>query len=83
MAYLEFFDPRRLALQQELTKHPDIAARIGNHIGSNAQFEMILAELCAEFFIIIDGDYTQEGLDNLCDILTQRLMERRTLILHS
>lgn len=81
MAYLEFFDPRRLALQRELLLHPDLVERIGQHAGSNAKFEVILSEIATEFKIIVDGAYYPEELNKLCEILTKKLYERRSMIL--
>jgi len=83
MAYLEYFDPRRLALNKELSFHPDLMERIAKHNGRDVKFELILAELAAEFKIVLDGDYYPEELDNFCEILTKRLIERRTMVLFS
>lgn len=76
MAYLEYFDERRLQLQQELMHHPDMCALIANHPSN--QFEVRLCEIAAAVGILVDGAYTEEEISNLCEILTKRLYARRS-----
>lgn len=72
----QYFDPRVIALNQELTFHPDMQELLGKHAPDN--FEMKMAELSSAFGIILDGDYYPEDLNNLAEILTRKLYERRT-----
>jgi len=81
MAHLEFFDPRRIALNKELTFHPDVMALLARY--NPECFELILSEICSVFGIVLDGDYLPEDLNKLCEILTKKLYERRTLIVLS
>lgn len=81
MAHLEYFDFRRIALQKELNFHPDIQKLLVKHCGSTAKFEVILAEISSLFGIILDDYYSQEDLNNLCEILTKKLYEKRSLII--
>ena len=75
---LEYFDSRRLALNRELQHHPDLWPLLAKHAPD--KFEMKLAELASMFGIVLDGDYYPEDLSNLCEILTKKLYEKRTLI---
>ena len=79
MAYLEYFSPQRLALQQEVMQHPELMTLLANHGG--AEWETKLAEIAAYCGVILDGAYLPEELDNLCDILIRKLQEKRTLII--
>lgn len=81
MAYLEYFDSRRIALQRELAFHPDVQELLEKHCGSVAKFEVILAEISSLFGIILDDCYSQEDLNNLCEILTKKLYEKRSVII--
>jgi len=74
-----YFDERRIALNSELQYHPDICALLANH--PITEFEIMLSEIAAVFGIIVDGDYLPEDLNRLCEILTKKLYERRTMIL--
>jgi len=78
MAYLEYFAPARIALQQELRYHPDLIEKLqGQPVD---EFEMRLAEIAAHCGVILDGEYLPADLDKLCDILVQRLKEMRGAI---
>lgn len=78
MAYLEYFSPQRLALQREIaqTGHENLWPLLANHPPS--EFEMRLAEIAAYCEVILDGVYSQEEIDKLCEILTRKLYEKRT-----
>ena len=81
MAYLEYFSPQRLALQEEVQKHPELMELLATHGGN--EWETKLAEISAYCGVILDGAYLPQELDNLCDILIRKLMEKRTLVILS
>ena len=81
MAYLEFFSPQRIALQQEVQLHPELMELLANHGGD--QWETKIAEIALYCEVIVDGAYLPQDIDNLCDILTRKLIEKRTLIILS
>ena len=76
--HIVLFDPHRIALQEELRNHPELCELIAKHPAD--QFEVRLAEIAAYCEVLLDGYYTEEELSNLCGILTNRLIERRTQI---
>jgi len=81
VAYLEYFDPRRLALQQELLHHQELCKLVAKH--PPKEFELRLAEIAAYLGIVLDGDYSKEDLDRLCELLVARLYKKRSGILLS
>ena len=81
MSYHEMFSYQRIALQQELTHHPELCELLAKIPA--AEFEMRLAEISAYAGVLLDGYYTQGELDKLCDILTRKLVEKRTQLILS
>lgn len=79
MAHLEFFPESRIALSREIQYHPALLALLQNH--AQAEFEIIIAEIAAYCEVVLDGIYTQESIDKLCDILYWKLREKRTGII--
>jgi hypothetical protein len=75
----QYFDDRRIALNRELQFHPDLCELLAKH--PIDEFEIRLAELAALFGIIVDGDYYPEQLNELCEILTKKLCQRRSGIM--
>lgn len=76
MAHLEFFPEERIRLQQELIHHPELCEFLAKHPAN--EFEIRLSEIAAYCEVILDGYYSQEELNKLCDILTRRLIQKRT-----
>ena len=77
--HLEYFHQARNALQQEVKYHTKLVDRLGvYHIDD---FTGKLGEVAAYCNIALDGMYTQEDLDKLCDILVVSLRKKRTIIL--
>lgn len=74
--HIVLFDPRRIALQEELKNHPELCKLIANHPAD--QFEHRLAEIAAYCDVLLDDYYTQDELSNLCELLTSRLVDKRT-----
>lgn len=79
MAHLEYFSSEKLGLQEEVSKHPELMRLLANHPA--AEFETKLAEIAAYCEVVLDGVYSPEAIDKLCDILTRKLYEKRTLII--
>ena len=78
MAYLEFFSEARLNLQKEIAQdgHEALWPLLAKYQAS--EFELRLAEIAAYCEVILDGVYSQQELDKLCEILTRKLYEKRT-----
>lgn len=75
MAYLEFFPPEFIALQQEICNHPVLQKRLQKHhdIDAELQFSKCIAEICAYCNIAIDGNFDEKMLMELSDVCTKRL----------
>lgn len=78
MAHLEFFPRERLDLAQEVKEHPDLLKLLANHKAD--EFEIQIAEIAAYCDVILDGEYLQSDLDNLCTILVKKLRNKRSII---
>jgi len=76
---LEFFPESRIALSREVAEHPPLLELLKKH--PQAEFEIIIAEIALYCDVALDGNYTQEDLDKLCDILFKRLRTKRSSIL--
>ena len=77
MAYLEYFDDRAIALNAEVMNHPVLMEFMAKHTDPT----MKLAEIAAYCEVALDGAYTEEDCNHLADILTRRLIKKRTLLL--
>lgn len=76
MAYnLEFFSDSRIALNHEVTEHPELCALLANHPAQ--EFEIRLAEIASYCDVVLDDWYTPNDLDKLCDTLWNKLREKR------
>ena len=79
---LEFFSEARLDLQKEIASHPELVSRLQNHPAG--EFEVRLAEIACYVGLVLDGNYTPEDLDAICEICRHKLWEKRSpLILSS
>lgn len=76
---LDFFPESRIALSREVAEHPPLLELLKKH--PQAEFEIIIAEIALYCDVALDGNYTQEDLDKLCDILFKRLRAKRSSIL--
>lgn len=75
MAYLDYFSDARLELQKEVMQHPDLMPLLAKHPAS--EFELRIAEIACYCEIVLDGAYSQQEIDKLCEILTKRLRAKR------
>lgn len=72
---LEFFSDSRIALNHEIVEHPELCVLLANHPAQ--EFEIRLAEIAAYCEVVLDDWYTPKDLDKLCDILWNKLREKR------
>jgi hypothetical protein len=72
---IEYFHKARIELAQECVYHPELKEFLANHPAE--EFELKLAEIAAYLDIVLDGDYTQAQLDNLCNIMIWKLRSKR------
>ena len=81
MAYLEYFDPRMIALQEELLNHPRLMELLAKH--PPQEMEMRLAEVAAYCEVMLDGYYSREQLAELADVLTRKLKQKSCIVIIS
>lgn len=78
--HLEYFHPARIALQAEIKYHLRLVDQLG--IYNSSDFAGKLGEVAAYCNVVLDGMYTPEDLNKLCDILIIALKKKRTIILN-
>lgn len=76
---LVFFNDARIALDREIKHHPELVAHLNNHLAE--EFELRLLEIATYCEVVLNGDYTQQDLDEVCDILHKRLVFKRTKLM--
>ncbi len=75
MTNLVYFSDSRIALQEEVPKHPDLMERLADQPVD--EFEIRLALIAGFCNILLDGHYTQEDIDGICEACVQELTKRR------
>jgi hypothetical protein len=76
---LDYFSESRIALNEELPNHPELCELIAKHPAS--EFELRIAEIAAYCELALDGYYSQEDLDKICDILVRKLKAKNSIII--
>lgn len=71
--------PEIIELRRELTYHPALVARLGNN---EDDLPTIIGILAAAVDIAMDGEYTQEDLLKVANLIIHRLRERRGAVLY-
>lgn len=66
------------ALQRELRNHPELWQSIKD---SSKTFEDVIAAVADSLDIILHGDYAVQDVTKLCQILVQRLQDKRKVII--
>lgn len=80
MAYhLEFFPESFIALNQEVSNHPELCRLLAKHPPQETEIRM--AEIATYCDIVLDGYYTPEDLEKLADILTKKLKAKNSIII--
>jgi len=77
--YLEYFPESYIALNQELGNHPDLCELLSKH--PPQEIEIRIAEIATYCDIVLDGYYTADDLDKLCDILVRKLKDKSSIII--
>ena len=81
--------PKLYARMQEAERQGAIAASTIFETGHEKDIELIqnfeqaIGFLAAEVGLLMDGLYNYEAICNLCEIITQRLVDRRTTYVNS
>ena len=78
MTYITMISESKRALSHEIQYHKELAPVLNEFAPSD--FISRLAALAAVVNIVVDGVFTDKEIDSLCDKITQRLRDRRVLI---
>lgn len=70
--------PQLAALRKEIQHHPQIVKELGSQMDD---LPTTLGVLAAYVDIAMDGYYSHPELMHLCDLITKRLYERRTMLI--
>lgn len=76
---LVFFSPVRQALNEEVPKHPALVEHLSKHPSN--EFEVRLAEIARFAGVMLDGEYTVQDIDNICELCLGELKKRSTQII--
>ena len=75
------FPAEILALQQEVYQHPDLLEKLRNK--QSKYVEDHIAEIALHLGIAVDADMDADAFYRFCTLLTDKLFEKRTLIILS
>lgn len=80
---LEFvlFPDSAVALNQEVSNHPQLMERLSKHKYTVNNFTEMLMEIATYCNVAIEGYIDEGGLDDLCDLLTQKLKAKSTILI--
>lgn len=81
MAYFEDIPIERVELNIECTHHPELIEKLREIqlLSDDNSFETMLAGVAAYCEVALDGYYTQEDLNRICTICTEKLRKRRMI----
>lgn len=72
-----YFSESKVRLSEEIANHPDLCALVSKHPAS--EFELRLAEVAAYCEVALDGAYTPEDIDEICNRLYEKLRKVRMI----
>lgn len=78
MAYYEYFEQELIDLRKEIANHPDLMTILA--VQTNTDIYVHIAEIAAYCQMVLDGTYSKEDVLKLCTIMTERLRNRRAII---
>lgn len=81
MAYFEDIPIERVELNIECTHHPELILKLREIqlLSDDNSFEVMLAGVAAYCEVALDGYYSQEELNKICTICTEKLRKKRML----
>lgn len=78
---IEIFPESAIALSQEVQKHPVLCKEL-SYLGPSAHLEFKIAVIAKYVGVLMDGEYSEQKLERLFDILLERLRQKSKLIIH-
>lgn len=79
---IQEFSNHKIDLGREVKNHPELLEILAKYPGDEL-FELLLAEVATYCGIILDGEYTSLDIDNICKLLVEKLVSKRTGIVFS
>jgi len=76
---LNYFSPVRQALNAEIASHAGLQEYLKKH--DTSEFEVRLAEIARYCGVMLDGEYDQHDIDNICGLCLEELRKKSTIIL--
>jgi hypothetical protein len=70
------FPIERIELHREVGRHPQLVEILSEQ--PSATFAEKLASIATYCGVLIDGDFSQKEINQLCDILIRELQQKRT-----
>ena len=77
--YHELVPQQLLDLDEEAQKHPDLLEKLSVHPPN--EMHIRCAGIAAFCGVVLDGAYTEDDINKLAEILTNKLRSRRTGII--
>lgn len=79
MTTLELHPPALIALQEEISKHPDLCKILeGKQVESPDDFVEWIAAVATYSELLLDGLYDAKDIAYICDKMTDLLYKKRT-----
>jgi hypothetical protein len=78
--HIEMFPEVFIELQREIQHHESLLISL-LQLPKDSPMEMKLGEVAAYCDIVLDGDYTQKDVENLCKVLLKKLAQKRSSII--
>jgi hypothetical protein len=76
---LVYFSPVRQALNAEIASHAGLQEYLKKH--PTTEFEVRLAEIARYCGVMLDGEYDQQDIDNICGLCLEELRKKSTIVL--
>lgn len=78
-AHLVMMSEAKIQLGIEIAQHQELIRDLA--LVPDADFAEMLAYIAAHCEIAVHGAYTEEDIDKLCDLLTAKLKQKRSLVI--
>lgn len=79
--HVELFPESFIALQQEVVNHPHLLDALALNRITTQQLPEFLAAVATYCNIYIEGEFGDEELDSLCDMLVTKLKQRNSILI--
>jgi len=77
--YIQLFEPELIALRKEIEFHPELKMILKGQ--ESPDIYVHIAEIAAYCEIVLDGTYSRDDILKLCEIMTQKLFQKRSILI--